>query len=535
MNTQVITSFWQGTLLIGLLSLSSCSQNITYDVLINNIEVFDGDGDESYRGNVAIKDNTIYLKNISRKTKALKIIDGNGLAIAPGFIDVHAHLEPIEIFPQAESAIRMGCTTALGGPDGSSPVDMGKYLDTLQSIGTGINVAFLVGHNSVRMEVMGLENHPPSKEEIEAMSNRIEEAMKDGVFGISTGLKYLPGTWAEFDEIVTLSKVASKYGGIYTSHLREEGLGLFAGVQEAINIAEQADIPVVLTHHKAIGLPMWGSSDSTLAMVVSARKRGLDVMVDQYPYTASYTGLSVLIPPWSMVGGKYDKFAERVADPLLRDSIKRGIIFNIMNDRGGGDLKRIQLAKFDWKPELEGKTLYDWAVKEGLEPNAENGADLIIEAQLHRGASAIYHAISPEDVKNIMAGPHTMIASDGRITEFKKGFPHPRVYGTFPRVIGHYARDEGVLPMHVAIQKMTSMPADRLGLKDRGRIADGFKADLVIFNPMTIIDKATFEQPHQYPEGIEYVIINGEFVLEQGQFNDLRSGVVLRGPGYGME
>ena len=518
--------------ILALLSITSCSEPITYDIIITDIEIFDGNGGESYRSNVAILKNEIFVKDIFLKRDALMVLDGKGLALAPGFIDVHAHLEPIEIFPKAESAIRMGCTTALGGPDGRSPINMGKYLDTLESIGPGINVAFLVGHNSVRMEVMGLENHSPSNAEMNAMSDLVENAMKDGVFGISTGLKYLPGTWASLEEIVTLSKIVSNYKGIYTSHLREEGLGLFDGVQEAIDISELANIPVILTHHKAIGLPMWGSSDSTLAMVANARNKGLDVMIDQYPYTASYTGLSVLIPPWSMVGGRYDKFAERVADPILRDSIKKGIVFNIMNDRGGGDLKRIQLAKFDWQPELEGKTLYDWAVREGMEPNAENGADLVIEAQLHRGANAIYHAISPQDVKKIMAAPHTMIASDGRITEFNKGFPHPRVYGTFPRVIGHYARDEGVLPMSVAIQKMTSMPADRLGLEDRGRIRDGLKADLVIFNPKTIIDKATFEAPHQYPEGIEYVIINGKIVLERGQFHDLRNGEVLRGPSY---
>ena len=518
---------------LSLLSvLLSCSPIIHYDLYIKNALIFDGSGGTPHKGDVAVLNNTIYYKNISRKYTAQKTIDGTNLAVSPGFIDVHAHLEPIEIFPQAESAVRMGCTTALGGPDGGSPINLQQFLDTLEIMGTGINIAYLIGHNSVRNHVMGLENRPPTKAELDTMVQLIEKGMTDGAFGISTGLKYLPGTWAKLDEIITLSKAAAKHGGIYTSHLREEGLGLFDGVREAITIAKEAAIPVVLTHHKAIGLPMWGSSDSTLAIVATARKAGLDVMVDQYPYTASYTSISVLIPPWSMVGGRYDKFAERVADPILRDSIKKGIVFNIMNDRGGGDLKRIQLAKFNWKPELEGKTLYDWAIQEGLAPNAENGAELVIQAQLHRGASAIYHAISPDDVENIMASPHAMVASDGRITQFQQGFPHPRAYGTFPRVIGHYARDKGVLPMEVAIQKMTSMPADRLGLTDRGRIADGYKADLVIFNPNTIIDKATFEQPHQYPEGIEYVLINGVIVLEKGTFLDKRTGVILRGKGH---
>ena len=517
--------------LVFLLTIS-CSSPQRYDTIVKNVTVYDGNGGAPFFGDVAVLDNQIVLSKIKNSDTADKIIDGEGLAIAPGFIDIHAHLEPIEIFPQAESAIRMGCTTAMGGPDGSSPINLKKFLDTLDEMGTGINVAYLIGHNSVRSEVMGLENREPTNAELSKMNGLIEKGMKDGAFGMSTGLKYLPGTWAKLDEIISLSKTVSRLGGIYTSHLREEGLGLFEGVQEAIDISEGADIPVVLTHHKAIGLPMWGSSDKTLKMVADARAAGLDVMVDQYPYTASYTSISVLIPPWSMVGGRYDKFAERVRDLELRDSIKRGIVYNIMNDRGGGDLKRIQLAKFNWKPELEGKTLYDWAVLEGMEPNAESGAELVIQAQLHRGASAIYHAISPEDVENIMKGPNTIIASDGRITKFENGFPHPRVYGTFPRVIGHYARDKGVLSMEEAIKKMTSMPAKRLGLTDRGIIEDGLRADLVIFDPEKIIDKATFEKPHQYPEGIDYVIINGKVVLEKGKFFDIKSGEILRGPGY---
>ena len=205
---------------------------------------------------------------------------------------------------------------------------------------------------------------------------------------------------------------------------------------------------------------MWGMSTVTLAMVDSARDAGLDVMMDQYPYTASYTGLSVLIPPWSMAGGRYKAFAKRCEDPALRDSIRKGIEYNIMYDRGGGDLKRIQLAKFDWKPHLEGKTLYDWAIEEGLEPDAANGAELVIQAQIHRGASAIYHAMSEEDVERIMQHPYTMIASDGRVTRFNNGFPHPRVHGTFPRVLGHYARDKGILTMQEGHQKDDVSPSE---------------------------------------------------------------------------
>jgi len=513
------------------LLLGACAEQ-PESFLISDVKIYDGSGNDAYVGDVIIQDEIIKKVGVDLSCSNCQLIEGDGKSLAPGFIDLHAHLEPLPTIPSAENALHMGVTTALGGPDGSSPIKLGDYLNSLSEEGVGINVAYLIGHNSVRSEVLQLEGRAPTAEELESMKSLIARAMHDGAFGMSTGLKYLPGTFAKTDEIVALSKVASGLGGIYTSHLREEGLGLIEGVSEAITIAEQADIPVVLTHHKAIGLPMWGQSVNTLAMVDSARALGLDVMIDQYPYTASYTSISVLIPPWSLEGGRYEAFAKRCEDPVLRDSIKAGIVYNIMNDRGGGDLKRIQLAKFNWKPALEGKTLYDWALQEGLAPTAENGAELVIQAQLHRGASAIYHAIAEDDVKRIMAHPQTMIASDGRITAWEKGFPHPRVHGTFPRVIGHFARDQKVISISEAIRKMTSLPAYRLGLTDRGMIKEGYKADLVLFDESTIIDKATFEKPHQYPEGIDLVMVNGKIALQEGVLIEKRSGQILRGPSY---
>lgn len=514
-----------------LISVISCADH-EGSYLISDAKIYDGSGASAFVGDVIIQQDQIIKIGNDLTCPSCEHIDGSGRSLAPGFIDLHAHLEPLPTIPTAESALHMGVTTALGGPDGSSPIKLDKYLNELADEGMGINVGYLIGHNSVRSNVMQLQGRAPTEIELDSMKALVIQAMHDGAYGISTGLKYLPGTFAKIDEVIALSKEVSHLGGIYTSHLREEGLGLIAGVSEAITIAEEADIPVVLTHHKAIGLPMWGKSVQTLAMVDSARALGLDVMVDQYPYTASYTSISVLIPPWSLEGGRYEAFAKRCEDPVLRDSIKAGIVYNIMNDRGGGDLKRIQLAKFNWKPELEGKTLYDWAEKEGIEPNAESGAELVIQAQLHRGASAIYHAMSEEDVKRIMAHPQTMIASDGRITAFEKGFPHPRVHGTFPRVIGHFARDEKIISITEAIRKMTSLPAARMGLDDRGLIKEGYKADIVLFDEERIIDKATFEKPHQYPEGIDMVMLNGQVALRDGKLSKERYGVILRGPAY---
>ena len=359
--------------------------------------------------------------------------------------------------------------------------------------------------------------------------------MHEGAFGISTGLKYLPGTFSSTEEVISVSSEAARLGGIYTSHLRDEGLGLIASVQEAIRIADESDIRVVLTHHKAIGQPMWGASERTLAMVDSAREAGLDVMIDQYPYTASFTSMAVLIPPWALEGGRVSRFTERCEDPALRDSIKAGIVFNIKYDRGGNDLNRIQIARFNWKPHLEGKTLYDWAIEEGLEPTAENGAELIIQGQIKGGASCIYHVMDEADVVRIMQHPYTMHASDGRLSKIGAGHPHPRAFGTFPRVLGHYVREMQVLPLEEAIRKMTGLPAMCVGLTDRGLLKTGYHADITIFDPATIIDKATFEDPNQFPEGVIHVLVNGRSALENGDFLGARHGQVLRGPAYVRE
>jgi dihydroorotase/N-acyl-D-amino-acid deacylase len=321
--------------------------------------------------------------------------------------------------------------------------------------------------------------------------------------------------------------VAGERGGFYTSHLREEGLGLIESVAEALEIGRQARIPVVLTHHKVVGQPMWGSSRLTLAMVDSARAAGTDVMMDQYPYTASHSGITILIPAWAMEGGT-DALLGRMNDPALADSILAGIEFNIVNDRGGNDLRRVQLSRVPWDTSLEGGTLYDWAVRDGLDPTPGTGARLVIEAVRRGGANGIYHAMEEADVEAIMAHPQTMIGSDGRLVELGDGHPHPRWYGTFPRVLGVYARERGVLTLEQAVRKMTALPAERIGLRERGQVRSGWYADLVVFDPETVSDRATFAEPHQYPVGIDYVLINGRITVDDGTFRDVRAGTVLK-------
>jgi N-acyl-D-amino-acid deacylase len=508
---------------------SARSQAPPYDLLIAGGEVIDGTGSVRFRADVAVRGERIVA--VSRRPPlregARRIIDARGKIVAPGFIDLHAHIEGIPQMPDAESHVRQGVTTALGGPDGGGPWPFGSYLDRVGATGLGMNVGYLAGHNTIRRQVLGMANRAPTPAELARMQSMVAQAMGEGAFGLSTGLLYVPGNYADISEVIALARVAGDSGGIYTSHLRAEGLGLLEGVREAITIGRDAVLPVVLTHHKAVGSAMRGKSVNTLAMVDSARAAGLDVMADQYPYTATSTGLGVLVPPWAQANGD-SAFARRVADPALRDSIVTGIVFLLENDRGGGDLKRVQFSSVRWKPDLEGRTLHDWIVERGLPVTSRAAADLVIEAMLAGGASMIYHVLDESDVQRIMRHRWTAIASDGRLSRPGAGVPHPRAYGTFPRVLGRYVRELGVLTLEDAVRKMTGLSAARMGLSDRGRVADGLMADLVVFDPATVADQGTFAEPHQYPTGIEYVIVNGQVTVDKGAMTPIRAGRVLR-------
>ncbi|MQA92193.1 MAG: amidohydrolase family protein [Gemmatimonas sp.] len=520
-------------LLILAACLSGCTPGLDdsgpWDLLIANASVIDGTGAQAFDADIAVRDGHIAAISETSlpRESAARVIDAAGQVVAPGFIDLHAHLEPLLRIPDAESHVRQGVTTAVGNPDGGGFWPIGESLDSIAATTVGMNVAFLVGHNTIRGEVMGSDNRAPTPAELDQMRTMVGQAMDEGAFGLSTGLRYTPGFFSDTDEVVALAEVAAAAGGIYTSHLRDEGLDLLSGVGEALEIGRRAGIPVVLTHHKVVGAPMWGTSELTLAMIDSARAAGTDVMADQYPYPATLTGITILVPPWALAGGT-PTFLERLEDPVLRDSIVDGIVWNIVNDRGGNDLRRVQLSGVNWDTSLEGGTLHDWAVREGLPSTPETGAELVIEAVRQGGARAIYHVLDEGDIERIMSHPYTAIASDGRLVRPGDGHPHPRAYGTFPRVLGHYTREQGVLTLEDAVRKMTSLPADRLGLLDRGRIEEGAWADLVVFDPATVTDRATFEEPHQYPDGIPFVVVNGVVTVDEGEFVDQRAGVVLR-------
>ena len=501
-----------------------------YDILIRGGTVVDGSGAPGYQADVALVGGRIVRVRAGLDpADAGRVIDATGLTVSPGFIDLHTHLEPLMALPDAESHVRQGVTLALGGPDGGGPFPVGPYLDRADRAHLGINVAYLVGHNTIRESVMGTENRAPTPAELARMEAMVADGMRQGAFGLSTGLRYVPGVYSKTDEVVALAMVAATQGGIYTSHLREEGVGLVDGVAEALEIGRRAKIPVVLTHHKAVGRHGWGKSVVTLTMVDSARRAGTDVMIDQYPYTASSTGLDVLVPPWALAGGT-EALRRRLADPALRDSISRGTLDLILNDRGGADLKRVQFAVVSWDRSLQGKTLHDWAVQRGLPSTPETGVQLVLEGVLKGEAGMVYHVIDEADVRRIMAHPQTMIASDGALTKFGEGVVHPRNYGTFPRVLGRYVREERVLSIEQAVHKMTGMPATRLGLDDRGCVRVGCGADLTLFDAARVSDVGTFTDPHHYPVGIPWVFVNGEAVVANGIMTAARPGRVVRKP-----
>lgn len=504
---------------------------IPYDVVILNGMVVDGTGAPRFRADVAVRGGRIV--EVSRASlagrAARRTIDATGLIVAPGFVDLHAHIEPIFRLPAAESHLRQGVTLAVGGPDGGGPWPVGRWLDSVNATGVGINVATLVGHNTIRSRVLGASNRAPTPGELAQMQAMVAQAMGEGAFGLSSGLEYVPGVYARGDEVAALARVAADSGGIYTSHVRDEAGGLMASVRETIEVGRQARIPVVLTHAKAVGRPNWGRSVDMLAAVDAARAEGIDAMLDVYPYTASSTGLGILIPSWARAGGD-TAFARRVRDPATRDSIVRGIIHLVETERGGGDLQFVQFARVPWDRTLEGRRLADWARSRGLVPSARVGAELLIEAMLKGGAGAVYHVMSEDDVRRIMTHPHAMIASDGGLTRPGDGTPHPRAYGTFPRVLARYVREQQALELEQAVRKMTWMPAERLRLPDRGRIAAGFAADIVIFDAATVADRATFADPHQYPTGIPFVLVNGAVAVDSGLVTDARAGRAVRRP-----
>ena len=519
------------TLLLVLGTSHAYSQN-SYDIIISNGRVVDGSGNPWYEADVAINgERIVRIGDLSSDTGS-QVIDANGLIVAPGFIDPHTHaLRGILDVPNAESALLQGVTTLTEGNDGTSPFPVDEHYQTILDKQISPNWGIFVGHGTIRSQVIGAEDRDPTPDELEQMKDMVQQAMQHGALGLSTGLFYVPGSFASTEEVIELSKVAAKHGGIYISHMREEAAQLIDSVNETIRIGEESGIPVQMTHHKVIGVENWGSSVESLRLVDQARERGIDITIDQYPYTASQTGINALIPQWAQEGGRV-RMLERIESPETRAAIKNEVVLKILYDRGGGDPKNIFISRNTWDPSMTGKNLAELTVEAGMNPTPENASEVVFEILKGGGATAVYHAINTDDVDRIMQHPVTAIGSDGPVGIFGEGTPHPRQYGTFARVLGHYVRERAVLTLEEAVRKMSSQTARRLGIHNRGLLTEGYYADIAIFDSDEIIDKATFEEPHQYAIGIKFVLVNGQVVVEQGRHTGRRPGKIIYGPGY---
>lgn len=515
--------------LLAVLSTGAHTQE-AYDLVITGGTVVDGTGAPGVRADVAVRGDRIVRVDRAGITPpaGARTLDATGLIVAPGFIDHHAHIQTnIHEYPLAENFTRQGITTIVASlHSGDQPWPLDEYMARLR---LAPNVGFFAGHSWVRTKVLGLENRAPTPAELEEMKRLVEVSMQQGALGISTGLVYVPANFAKLDEVIELSKVAARYGGIYVSHMRDEATGVLDSVTELITIAERAGIPGQVQHHKVVGGPQKGWSAKTLGLIDAARARGLDITLDMYPYTASSTGSSVLFPQWALAGGR-EAFAARVANADQRAKIEFEMRRIFVNERAGNDLSKVQFRTVPSDRRYDGKTLADLARDRGLEPTIANGIQLTIDLQLKGGFSAIYHAMDEEDVRRIMRHPLTMFDTDADPVGFGVGTPHPRSYGTFPRVLGKYVREEKVLTLENAVQRMTSMSADQLGQRERGRIAEGMFADITVFDANTIADRATFENPHQFPVGIRHVVVNGVPIMREGALTGEKPGRVIRGP-----
>lgn len=518
------------SMLVALYATPAAAQE--FDLLLRGGTVVDGSGEPGYTADIAVAGDRIAL--VSREpvdgARAHRTIDVRGRIVAPGFIDAHAHVEELNRRPLAESFIRQGVTTVVYAADGGMPWPLDEYIVSLGQRGHAPNIIFFAGHNAIRGRVMGPSDRAPTADEMARMEAMVAQAMEQGAIGLSTGLRYVPGIYSRTEEVVALAKVAARYGGIYASHMRDEGEGSIESVTELIRIAREAGIPAQITHHKLMGQPQWGQSERTLALVDAARAGGLDITIDQYPYDATSTGTAVLFPSWALAGGQ-DSLRARLADRATRARIVEGIKATILEERGGGDLARIRLARVAFQPEWNGLTFADIARERDEQPTLDFAAELAIEIQTQGGASGVWHVVDEADVRRIMRHPSTMIGSDGGFGVPGHGHPHPRNYGAFARVLARYVRAEGVLTLEEAVRKMTSLAAARFMQPQRGRIAEGAFADLVVFDPATVQDHATYEDPHRFATGVDHVMVNGRLVLEDGSLTGDRPGRVLRRAG----
>lgn len=502
------------------------------DLILMNGMIVDGTGKGAYRGDISICEGRIIEIGELSTSNAKKTVDLQGQIIAPGFIDLHTHADSgILMVPTADNYLMQGVTTVIGGNCGGheKPMPLKEHLELVEEAGTSINYGVMVGHGDIRIAAMEDSTMPPSQIDLDRMIELTDEAMKMGAFGISSGLEYWPGRYATTDELIAVAKKVAEYGGLFASHIRDEQVGVITAVGEAIEIGRRSGASIEISHLKACGASVWGYGKVLVSMVTLARAMGVDIAADQYPYGASNTGFSQCFPSWSLTGGM-DHLKDLLADDSMKERIKRYAESQI-RIRVGGDLSLVQISHYEGDPTWDGLTLANVLESKGLAVNMDNGINLIVEMFLCKDPSIIYHYIDAADIEAIMRSPFVSVVSDGHICQYRESVPHPRSYGTFARVLSKYVQELNILTLEEAVRKMTSLPASRLGIKDRGVLAPGMSADVVVLDLDEIQDTATFLDPHQYPRGISLVIVNGQVAVDHGNHAKINCGKVLYGPG----
>lgn len=505
-------------LVVGMLLLINCtSETRKFDLLIQNAQIIDGTGKAAFQGDVGVLGDKIVFIGKAKRFEAAKIIDGEGYTLSPGFVDVHTHSLQ-DLLSEDRNAnlnyLHQGVTTVIAGNDGRGPLDPVKVFDTFEAQGIGTNAALLVGHGTIRQEVMGMAKRAPTGEELEKMKELLANAMDGGSIGMSTGLYYTPGNFAETEEVIELSKVLAEKGGVYDSHMRDESsysIGLLGSVEESIRIAREADVHVNISHIKALGVDVWGESQAVVKAVEAAQAEGLKISADQYPYQASGTSISgALVPRWVYA----DNFSANINNPKLQEKIRGEMIDNLRR-RGGPEAVLFTDAT---KIDIFGKTLAEIAKE--WEINAIDAAMRIVKAGGSRIAS---FNMNSDDIAYFMQQDWVMSSSDGSTG-------HPRKYGSYPKKICEYVLEKQVISLNEMIRKSSSFPAETFGIPLRGKIAEGYYADLILFKPEEVKDNATYEKPAELAEGMEVVVVNGKVALENGVFRGVFSGKGISKP-----
>jgi N-acyl-D-amino-acid deacylase len=497
-----------------------------YDIVIRNGRVADGTGSPAFSADVAVRAGKIVAVGKLGGIGAREL-DAGGLIVAPGFIDVHTHCEDICDLPLAENFVRMGVTTIVTGNCGTSVLDIAGLFRQIESASVSVNVATLVGHNSVRLSAMnGSFDRTPTAAEMTKMRRLIERAMNDGAVGLSTGLIYPPGAFAKTEEIIELARVVAACDGIYVSHMRSESAEIYAALDELFRIASEAGVRAQISHLKLATKPVWGQADKVLAAIGGARARGLDITQDQYVYAASSTGLGVLVPEWARQGN-HERFHERMRRPAEKAKVIAEMKEKLQGNQRE-DYAHVVIADYQHDRRLNGLNLVEAAKVRRGSGTLDDQIELILDIEQNGGATGVFHGMNEADLQKFLAHPNTMIGSDSGLRRFGDGVPHPRGYGNNARVLARYVRELKVLTLEEAIRRMTSLPASTLHLKDRGQVREGVWADIVVFDPDAIQDHATYKEPHQYPSGIHYVLVNGVLVVDKEGHTRAKPGRPLR-------